>query len=462
MTDINKNDFTWQKFHAFEKENNLFDVVNKDGIFIWDIIRFDIFQGLKNRNIETVTSTEKKQATLKKVFTIIKDFLKLLRIFLRGHYKFLMLTTSRNKTAGNKYYDQNIDDVLMRLNRDALIMECFETDQQKLYYSKSTFVNTNLIRKIFSGFFKNEDFNNIIQLIENTFGTFPGMNNGRINKVLHNYKVDVFFYKFLLKRKRITAVFLTQNGIQKGLFTAAGQLDIPVIECQHGLIENAHIAYSYNRSINYKLGAIKLPDYFFSFSEYWTRSVFFPVKRIIPVGNTAFYNALIVPDGMEDHKTGIVVASANIYGRKLKDLILDFVKIDNVTTVYFKLHPNQWAERDFYRAEFSAYSNVRIITDESSIGNLLKEVAAIVVVKSTAIYEALQAQRAGIVLMEDDAFKKEDFEGLPGVYFIHNAVELKSALQLGSNPPARYTDGYFFKPFAETVFNDFLSSIKKK
>lgn len=371
-----------------------------------------------------------------------------------------MLTTSRNKAEGNKYYDQNMEDVLSKLHNQALILETFEFEHSKLYYSKSIFCDIKIIRKIISFFLKKHDYTYLISIISNRYGNIPKLTSNKINGLIKNFKSDRHFYRFLIRIKNISAVFLTQNGIQKGLFAAAKNCNVPVVEFQHGLIEKSHMAYSYNKAITYSAAAINLPDYFFSFSKYWAESVFFPVKAVIPIGNTAFHRNLSSAEGDNETGNGLVVASANIYGEELKRLILDFVNIDPCTRIFFKLHPNQWAEAPYYRTCFAAFKNVVVITDEKSMGELIRETKATLIIKSTAIYEALQAQRIGIVYQKKGTGLSNDLSSLNNIFFIENAFELKEIMDEGKLEMV-YEEGFFFKEFDDKLFAGFLAGIKE-
>jgi hypothetical protein len=447
--------FNWQRFQAFEYKHKLFEIQNREGIFIWDVIRYDIFVLIRNSGAKIPDAVNVAKSNIRRKLEAFWRLMQLIGVLAVGKKTFLLLTASRNGIAGNKFYDQIIDDVLKRLRNESLILEIFEPDKNKLYYPEAVIIYKNPICALLSKFYKHHDYSGLIELIQNEFGYLSEINSGVINRIVNNYKAELGFYKLLLKRQKIKGIFIVQPGAQKGLFKAAKTLNIPVTELQHALIDKAHVTYNYNPSINYPEESINLPDYFFTFSDYWVRSLYYPVKEIIQVGNTAFYRSSVFKEKGEDNK-GILVASANIYGEALKDLILEYVALNRDVPVYFKLHPNQWSEGHYYSSQFASFKNISVITNEYSIGDLLEKVQAIVVVKSTAIYEALQAQRVGIVFSSYDAFEEDEMAGLPNVHFVSNGLELTRVIQQSSGKTEKYKDGYFFKPFNETMFTDFL------
>jgi len=455
--------FDWKSFHALEKQNALFDMTNPEGIFFWDIIRYEVYSQLlvKASGLDAaVKPGSAKMSVLKRVFITITSLLSLMIKIIGGKFEFLVLATSRNKIGNDKYHDQNMEDVLKMIHDNSLILETFEYDKRKYHYPHAVFLDSAVIRMLISWRFKKYSYNNLIDLIVKEYGPLPNLTNNKINQLVNNFKADLKFYRFLIRKKDIKAVFLTQNGIQKGLFAAAAYQEVPTIEFQHGLIENAHIAYSYNKDIIYKPSSLNLPDYFFSFSPYWTETIFFPVKNVVPLGNSAFYNNLVLNDNELVTGEGIVVASANIYGEQLKELILDFTRLDQTTPVYFKLHPNQWGEVEYYKKSFSAVNNVKVITNEKSMGQLILSTKATVIIKSTAIYEALQAQRIGLVYEIPGININEDLHRLNNVFFIKDALALQNVLN-GRQTIHSYKAGFFFKNFDAALFTGFLREIKK-
>ncbi|MBO9731726.1 MAG: hypothetical protein J7623_24005 [Chitinophaga sp.] len=366
-----------------------------------------------------------------------------------------MITNARNKSSDNKFFDQNLDDVLKRLHKEAFILETFEAKKSAYQYPQSNYYNIGLLRRILQRFYKRDDYTSLLNLINTTFGSCPGLDNQYLNNLINGFKFDYGFYKRIIKRKQVKAIFITQNGIQKGLFAAGRDLGVPVIEYQHGLIERAHIAYSYNERISYPALSICLPAYFFSFSEYWTKLLFYPVGTIMPIGNTSFYKSLLMQAVEGKQPEGLTVVSANIYGEQLKEFILAFLKLDNHTMVYFKLHPNQWNEAAFYAAAFESFDTVSVITNEMSMGQLVQQTKATLVIKSTAIYEALQAQRTGIVYNVEGAMTPDDAEGLVNLHFVSDAMQLKQILD-DNVVTEKYEEGFFFKNFDAAMFSDFM------
>ncbi|HEU4609739.1 MAG TPA: hypothetical protein VFS31_16585 [Chitinophagaceae bacterium] len=444
--------FNWSNFFLLEEENNLFAVKNKQGIYIWDIIRYEVYFSLLRDQLVTADGLQKKN--IGKYLNVVKDLLALAGFILFGKRKYFFLSLARNKDNEGRAYDQNIDDVLSELHQDAFILETFDGDKHNCKYKHFVYNRIVLLKKIIMPLLKTEDYTAIIKLVKERFGKCL-LTNQDINRLIKSFRIEYAYYRFLLKTKKIKAAFITQNGIQKGLFAAAHDLQVPIVEFQHGLIEPEHIAYSYSKEINYEQGQIHLPDYFFSFAEYWGKTVYLPVKEIIPIGNTAFSRRSYTeaPAG-----NAIVVASANVYGEDLKKLVLDFVAFDQETLVYFKLHPNQFNEYDYYCSEFSSYKNVQVIRGERTMQQLIAATKAVLIIKSTAIYEALHAERIGIVYQKQKKLPADPILNFPNVYVVSNAVELSAALNnrfIGG----KATADIFFKAFDKELFLGFMKHI---
>lgn len=454
MRSNEKTAFSLKEFFLFEKENNLFSRKNKDGIYIWDLIRYDVYVALLREEAIKDPSFQKPPRAY---FYFVLDVITLLWTLLFGKYKYIFFTSSRNKNRENKLYDQNAYDALNILHKDALILETFERNKNKSLYRSFIYNRITILRKPISYFIKSEDYSDLLNLIRENFDNNK-LTNQRLNEIIKYYKIEYAYYKWIFKWKKIKLVFVTQNGIQKGLFAAARTLHIPVTEIQHGFIDPAHIAYNYNREIPYEATQINIPTYFFSYSQYWTTSIYYPVKKIIPIGNSALYKTSVefTEGSPTDQPKGLVVVSADVYGEDLKKLMIEFLSYNSKIPIYFKLHPNQFHEEEHYKDAFTNYKNVHVISKNSSIHELIHVSKAVLVVKSTVVYEALHMKRIGIIYDNGKQNMIGDISEYPNVYVINNGDGLNKILQAAFDE-SKYQEDIFFKNFDNSLFNTFLN-----
>jgi hypothetical protein len=260
----------------------------------------------------------------------------------------------------------------------------------------------------------------------------------------------------IFRFKKPKVIFITQNGIQKGLFAAASKFKIPVIEVQHGVIDEGHLSYNYSKNIDYTGNKISLPSYFFTFSDFWGKDLFYAVKEIVNMGNSYF--SLQNEIEISKIERGLLVVSSDIFGENLKELIVDFSQKYNLP-IFFKLHPNQYFQKEYYQDEFKDYNNVEVYTNNKTVYELLGLSSAALVIQSTALYEALHMKRLGIILRKQTYARHGHIFENSNVYLIDNANELFDAL----NNNYREDDSgknLFFEEFKNEKFLNFMKKIE--
>lgn len=448
----------WNRFLEFETKNDLFSL-KVNGIYIWDIIRFDIYMiilrtqdssGIENANFN-------KNSIINKLcmkFTYIKEFIKL--VFLSKESSNLFYLCSRNVKDG-KLFDQNAKTVYDFLKKDSIGLESYITPDLKYFSGENCYLSPqNLFRKIYK--YQKNDFSLLLSLIYKEFGVIDEVNNSLINLLIKNYSADYRFFTWLLKSKKIKKVFLTQNGIQKGLIGAARNMSIPVFEFQHGIVNSGHLAYNYP-NIGYYPDAISLPNKILSFSDFWFKDTFLPNVDIISIGNDYFFNPLEkIKESSNFDCEDILVISSSAYGVNLAKFILECLECNlflNVN-IYFKLHPNQFSDKVYYINLFSDYKNVNIISNEMNIPMLIEKTLVTLVVVSTAIYEALQVGRCGIILKRQD-YMQHEYLIQENLAYVVDSVD--DFYQIYISKINRNTENrtVFFSPFNINIYKELFN-----
>ncbi|MGQ7945282.1 capsular polysaccharide export protein, LipB/KpsS family [Flavobacterium sp. WC2509] len=389
---------------------------------------------------------------------IIKELCSFLSFLFFKKCDYLFFTASRNKINETKVFDQNLGDVLNTISGKYFAFENFERDKTKWYYDNTLFDPIFIFRKVFNFFFKTQDYSDLVSLITSEHENSK-IGNEEINNIVIDFKIDYAFYYFILKWKKVKAVFITQNGIQKGLFAAAKKCNIPVIEVQHGIIDEGHLAYNYNKTISYDDHRIYMPTYYFSFSDFWIEKLNIPVKKIFSMGNSFFYNDQDTKIALKDSSAqGLLVASSDVFGENLKNLVLEFANRRNETKVYFKLHPNQFSEKQYYVDQFANFENVKVYTNEKSLYELLEISKAILLIQSTALYEAYHLKIRGIIYKKQTYTRHSHVFELPNISLVDNVDELVKAFETEFVDDVLKKD-LFFKKFDTAQFTQFMNKI---
>ena len=282
--------------------NKLRDIENKyhieniyfDRYQVWPIIRMVLFFKLREKNKKHNNKNEKiSKINSSIIFNNILNIDNFKAIFnlIIGRYKFALLTDSLELRNINGHFIDKISYNLINIidEKNIFIIENsyhYKLPKNILY---KNCLNQYLIRLIIRVFIK------VVYLgkakIENE-ETLKGILN-ELNISLNYYHIisefisSYKFYKLLFKIGNIKVVFVNcyyslQN--QAAVF-AARELNINVIELQHGIINEEHPAYYFSIPMQEKY----FPNYLFAFGEYikdiLKSSRYIKNQNIIAIGN---------------------------------------------------------------------------------------------------------------------------------------------------------------------------------
>ena len=430
----------YTQFLNFEKEHNLFNLKDSEGTYYWDIIRYDVFEALMPKNKVFIP---KKQNI--NFFFIFKRIIQFIRLLLgNSKKKYLFYISSRDKDFNGNHVDRNVIESLKIFNsKDCLIIESSYQKSKNSY-----FLPQNIYYRFF---YKQEffDFNDVTKIIEQKYG-ITSINNEFLNRILNKYYSDLFFFKKIIKNFNVKQIYVVQNGIQKGIFRAAKELGIKTFEYQHGIVTENHIAYNYPK-IDFLEEQVSLPNIIFSYAPIWFQNNFLPNVNILSLGNSFLYKQL-QQNAKKTPIRGIVVISADDIGKRLLEFLRNEKlqkEIKNIP-IYFKLHPNQFYQKHYYTEQLKNFDNIKVITDEFSVGELLENFDTLFTILSTAIYEALQSQRK-VILLEDDLYNgdQKSFLEYSNFYIIKKVNDFISTLNTEIVTDKNVT---FFAPFDKEAF----------
>jgi hypothetical protein len=201
------------------------------------------------------------------------------------------------------------------------------------------------------------------------------------------------FYDFFLKNKRPKIIFLedASYGSRAHILLAAKKYKIPVVELQHGFVNEEHIAYNLGKGIlEDKFSKLFYPDVYFSYGQFWKESINTPSK-VVNIGNPYLEEQInevsIIPRD-NDKKTILFLSSAVAISESIDFLsALKIIADSYGYAVRFRPHP---LERLSVKDKYSALFGIGIVMSEDiPLYNDLSNADIIISEISTALFEAL-------------------------------------------------------------------------
>lgn len=450
-------DFT-DKFQKIEIEYDFFAEIDSKGLLYWDIVRYDVFNLLYHKVCDTkfLKIENNPKLKLNKLITLFNNLLSFIsfKIRISSSYKYICFTTSRNKDDNKKNIDLISDDILRSIHLSSLVIESFCKNTKDNRY-KSVF-DFGLLLATYKWRLKHKlcknipNTYNVTEVLKHEFNIDIDLNNG-IDALIIKYKISNEYYLRLFQKIKPKAIFMVQNGIQKGLFVAAHQLNIRVIELQHGFIGYVHPAYSYPEIIRPE-NLNTVPDTFFSFSNFWTSNLNYPVKNIIPMGNDFYANRTV----NESKEYDLTFIFANIYTNDLLQFINGLLQNGYKGKLCIKLHPNQFDEFSTITSLYSSYSNIEVISSQRSMGEVLSISKAIFAVQSTAVYEALHCKVKVYLYKIKNYLTHQDVIDNPNVYLVDKVADI---IEFEKYSFIESEESTMFEPFKESLFNEFIQNL---
>lgn len=445
-------------FFDIEKRHNLFSVEHY-GFKYWDVVRYDVFYKIyyKFFGIE-ISSTNSKMR--KNSFTIFQKLTHVIKFYYSSVFirrKYLFFTASRNINESGLMFDVNLNDCISILKNDSIVIETFSKNEKSLYDCIFDYglVIENKISITYRQLFprRKKDRFIVSEILKNEFKIEEDFDE-LIAESIRNYKVQFKHYIRLFNATQPKAIFVVQYGVQKGMFTAANKLNIPLVEVQHGLFGYYHPSYSYPGFV-LKNQLNTLPRYFFTYSDFWTRTINFPVLETYPIGNS-FVSGIITK---AEVKYEITVLYADGYNKYLLPLIDDLLSSGYKSNMCIKLHPSLFNHHESVVEYFKPYKFIDVIKNEVSVERLLSISKSILVIQSTTVYQALNNKVFVFILKALDFEIHADVFDNQLVCLVDSAPEIIERLEkikINKDEPGNT----FFEDFNEKLFLDFMKVIE--
>jgi hypothetical protein len=394
------------RFLEMEELEDLFSFRLSDGTYYWDIIRLGIFENLTiTTSGASIFSNEFMNETLSNISRMKKDSIGVFQSFLNGIKIFVRLSLN---TLSQRYLierkpnylfftyqkgqqipkDHICDDLVELLSEESICVE---------FLNKSAISYKNMVcgrkTRVPPVFVCKKQLNNdeiyevaakVSTIIKKYFSVSIDVYDSILNSILV-FNENRKYYFQLFSKFQPKAIIGTNGGSLKGLYAAASEKCIPTIEIQHGTYGSRSIFHSYPKYLSSLHPGLAMPTIELTFSDYWNDISNFPVKFVTSIGNDNFYQEKIAGGG------DILIVSNFMYHELLIDLVLELSDLLKEEKIYYKLHPQQFKNKDKIIRQCKGKDNVEVISEELSQLELFERCNHVVGIRSTLLYIALQA-----------------------------------------------------------------------
>lgn len=249
--------------------------------------------------------------------------------------------------------------------------------------------------------------------------------------------------KCVVETEHYSVFSLVSNGVLK-------QLEIPIIELQHGQIGQGHIAYNISASNSQRY----LPDKIAAFGKYWIDQCELPdIERLmVPTGSIPLQRDINRLHKLSSKKQKIkrsnkvlLVISQGYDNGIIDNFISSCAKAEFLKDwkILVKLHPSEVLTWRHVHPALASNNHVEIITSGSSNWYVVNS-DAVVGISSTVLFEALAFQKPIFVLDSADSKIAEPLVSLGVACRIVNADGMVDFLE-NFNNMKEFDSEYYWK-----------------
>lgn len=387
-------------FLKLEYENKFFDL-KIEGYPFWWQIRRDVYLKIENLNYIRPTASIVK---IKKCTFIRNIIMAKLKFYFshKSECDVLFISHPRRVKVDEYFKCLYTDDIAQEV-RSSATLEFI--NRENFYYppasNKIYYFSLVNIFTVFSRFRRpsTSEYSQCAKMINSALHESLGLSIGTdllermIFEACITTKSNVgSLRKFLKKLKPKVIVETVSYGKTRfALNMAAKELNIPVVELQHGVIGKGHIGYNFYD----KISAPFFPDCILLFSDYWENARF-PIVKLTVTGypyQEANIHAFPKQKNQEN-MIRIIVLSQPEFSKRIFELTCDLVNLlDNDQKDYslvYKLHPSEYNSTDTKWDILRSHSKVTLVENNSaSLYEWLSKSDIQVGVTSTALFEGL-------------------------------------------------------------------------
>jgi len=438
----------------------------------WPILRFSLAAIASNLTIDT---TDIRLTLSERVNQSIRDA----SCFLHSkHSKVLLLVASSNRVElENDLYKDIIFDGLLRYIPSYFKIEhinnkfYLDHSYSALYPSQMTTSGIYLVASTLSKLIQPKPIillaDNLYSLIKDVL-QISNLERMYIRKALLSYYWRKNLYRTLLRRIKPHILLLQTAYTNHAIVAAAKELNIRVIEFQHGIIDRHHPGYSWTATASNYKKHMPIPDQVFVYGDYWRDELSmngFWNEEICVVGSLHLDQYRTHKDTNQYIRSNrfltsrkIVVTTQAMDVDHLISFLIEFIKSSaQPIEIDIKLHPRE-SDRQPYEIAFKDYPNIRIISGHTppSTFELLSKADYHVSIHSTCHYDALGLGKPTIILPFTNYERMLPLmEKAPGYTFlVRTAAEMNQIIAYDRPVPQEIGAYYFRNGALENIIHE--------
>ncbi len=388
-------------FFELERELGLFSK-EIGNIKYWQYVRFLLFMEIRKQvlNYDNAGIGDRKaniSVHLRGVFFFLVNSIKYF-LQTKKQYEIVIFSHPRRELINNKYVDIYSDIIVDNLQYSTITFEKFFKLSHLRPAKTNELVYLDFIEypMRFISYFKKyrfsvkelDDLSVLQEQINIRFKVKININE-YLNRFLTRYNfIRPQLHSLICKiNPKIIIEVIGYSFINQIVNSIAKEKSIPTIELQHGIIGPYHLGY--NDPHNKKLESF--PNYFFTWGEFWTKNMTFPIstERVVNSGFPYFEQEVEIHKRVSINKDILIISQGTI-GRKLAELTYSLASKFEDRTFYFKLHPGEVKNLDAKYDFLQEKTNITVLKKlDVKMYNLFEMTELQIGVASTAIIEGI-------------------------------------------------------------------------
>jgi hypothetical protein len=414
-------------FYEFEKE--YFDEIVKNRIddkIAWFIIKLSVFYYIYHQNLnDNVTSVEPRQGSGKsKAIRVGKFFLKfwknwfhVLKKSKRNKTIVIPLTIDKRLKDGkfkNVLFDELIlegiieDPLVLAISKEGILLEpsCVGTD---IYLDHLSHLTTVLAKRYSKQFAVSEQVDVLYRLVLRFLKTYDidvTIEKGFIIAKLSYCKAECNLYKKLFKNLKPKTIVVTDQSFA-GKIQAANDLNIKVVEFQHGLMDKFYPHYTLPREYSAFKKNLVLADKIVVFGEFHRQQVlehgFWNENDVIVVGNVQINEVRNEFAGAKQMHSKLKIIFPTQGRYSFSNTIKVLEQLSNLDSTRFEviIRPHPLEPDDclsYYRRIVDGFPVFQLKEERVSIYSLIFESDVVLGFDSTTLLEAIAMGKPAITI----------------------------------------------------------------
>ncbi len=261
------------------------------------------------------------------------------------------------------------------------------------------------------------------EIIVNSLEKYPEMqamirnefNSGFVEQCVYSFFDVKTRAKTIIKNINPSAILVTSTPGYYGFIAAAKEMNVPVIEIQHGDVSSYYPAYCWPQWTRDIKDQLPIPDKIFMFGKYWTdlqiKTGFWKESEVLPFGNCRIdeFRREFKKQERNIKKHDITKPVKLLFTTQLvRDEALSFLKKflqiakdkRMPLKLYVKVHPGEENEMEVYKVLQTEYPQRCVVYNptEVSLYELMSKVDIHFSIYSTSLYESITIGTPTMVL----------------------------------------------------------------